>query len=127
MDVLAQPSDEEVSWNRALTITGRPKSSLLAKQILNPTYFRDMYIFCQKLADSHWAIRGFLVTVDEVEGAIRIWADSANIKPATEFEEKLWPLLDQLAHTFDGWQPSKEASIDILEFHDNDEDELSTM
>jgi hypothetical protein len=103
--------DDSSFWGRGLKVTRKPKSSLLAAQVLNPCYYRDFRRFCDQVAAQYIKRYKTIVTADEVEGAARMWADRAELPPADEIEVVLYAYFDACAPTFIGWTASEEAMV----------------
>lgn len=127
MEQLAQQlmvSTEHEVWERSFAVTRKPKhGNRLAIQILDTKYFRDFWSFCQLLAKSYTKATQIFVAPDEIEGILRMWADSANFAPESDLESALFPALDFYSREFEGWTPSQEASIDLLPFLDGPDSE----
>jgi hypothetical protein len=115
---------EEECWTRSLSVTRKPReNNKLASQILDPRFFRDFLSFCQLLADGFSNTECGFVAADEVEGAARIWADRANLSPSGSLEKNLFTILDAYALEFRGWVPSPDASIEIFEIPEDEDEE----
>jgi len=109
-------------WDRSFKVTRRPKTNLLARQILDPNCFAGLYELCLTLATSCSAATGLLVTRDEIEGILRFWADAADFTPEGQIELLLFPALDKKALSFEGWPVSPDSSLDVLADLDDDDE-----
>lgn len=117
-----QPNQRhDPTWQRTFAVTRKPKPLLLARQILDPAYFRSMLDFCSIVAQACTRQTGFFMAVDQIEGALRYWADRASFQPEDQLEQWLFPWLDRFASEFTGWQRSHEATIEIFPPEDDDD------
>lgn len=103
--------DDSSLWGRGLRVTRKPKSSLLAIQVLDPCYYRDFRRFCEAIATAYSRRYQAVVTADEVEGVARMWADRAELPPADEIEIVLYAYFDAYTPQFVGWVVSSEAMV----------------
>ena len=110
---------------RFYKVTGKPRpDNLLAQQILDPRYFQGLYKFCHQVAETLGKMHRCAVTSHEVEGILRVWADSALLMPQGKLEEDLFHLLDAHVPNFKGWVQSPDAKILVLDHEEDEEIEI---
>ncbi len=121
--MISERDEAKALWDRGFKVTREPKDGRLARQILDPCYFRDAKRFYDTVADHYSRSASILVTTDEVEGIARLWADRANLTPIGPVEITLFEYFNHYATRFSGWGISGEAMVLPME-SDADDDVL---